>query len=244
VVKTGAGYDFVPGWGKADEIYEGDENRTLDLYDDEIYYNDHAIGEMLEVLDEKGILDDTVIVVTSDHGESLGQHGIYGHAILDEATIYLPLVIRYPKRLPQDKVVEGFCHQSDILPTLLDLAGIEVEAKFDGRSLLGQIDGAEPGAEAAICETGYHRSIRMGDWKLIKGRKGEVELYNLADDPAEVIDMAKEEPEKHLELDDYLVDWVDENLGDREDPMPQADGAWTCYVGNDLYRPGDQQEKQ
>jgi len=231
-----AGYDYIQGWGAADLIYEGDEKRSIDMYDEEIRYVDNAIGEIVKTLDELGILDDTCIVVTSDHGESLGQHEIYGHAILDEATIYLPLVMRYPKRLPQGKVVRGFAHQTDIVPTLLDLAGIKVDTHFDGRSLLPQIDGKEPGAPYAIAETGYHRSIRDGDWKLIRGRKGELELYNLANDPAEIEDLSEEEPEKAKELESKLLKWVEEKLQGREDPMPKADGPWTCYVGRDLVR--------
>lgn len=234
VVKTGAGYDFVPGWGKADEIFEGEPGRSIDLYDEEVLYVDHAVGEIVSKLDRLGVLDETCIVVTSDHGESLGQHGIYGHGLLDEATIYLPLVMRYPKRLPQGKVVEGIAHQSDILPTLLDMAGIE-QPPMDGRSLLGQIDGTEPGAELMFSETGYHRAIRVGDWKLIRGRGGEKELYNLPDDPAEVIDLIEDEKQRGLDMELQLLEYVEELLGeDGVDPQPNAKGAWTCYFGDDL----------
>jgi len=234
VVKTGAGYDFVPGWGKADEIFEGEPDRTIDLYDEEVFYVDHAVGEIVSKLDGLGILDDTCIAVTSDHGESLGQHGIYGHGLLDEATIYLPLVMRYPKRLPQGKVVDGFAHQSDILPTMLDMAGIE-QPPMDGRSLLGQIGGTEPGAELAFSETGYHRSIRHGEWKLIRGRQGEKELYNLTNDPAEVIDLSEDEKQRALDMELQLLEFVEELVGeDGQDPQPHAKGAWTCYFGDDL----------
>ena len=235
VVETPGGYEFVPGWGMLDLVYEGDENRSIDLYDEEVKYVDHAIGQLIETLDEKGILDDTCIIVTSDNGESLGQHEIWGHAILDEATIYLPLVMRYPKGLPQGKVVEGYAQQSDIVPTLLDMAGItENLPPMDGRSLLPMMEGKDKGPECVFAETGYHRSINMGDWKLIRGRNGELELYNLHDDPAEIDDLSQDEEAKAKEMEARLLDWVEEKLDGREDPMPDSDVPWTCYVGNDL----------
>ncbi len=234
VVKTNAGYDFVPGWGKADEIFEGEPNRSIDLYDEEVLYVDHAIGEIVEKLDKLGILDGTCLVITSDHGESLGQHGIYGHGLLDDATIFLPCIMRYPKGLPQGKVVEGFAQQTDILPTLLEMAGIDAPP-MDGRSLLKQIRGEEPGAEIMFSETGYHRAIQIGEWKLIRGREGEKELYNLKDDPAEVINLAEDDKPRALDMELRLLEYVEELVGeDGRDPQPDAKGPWTCYFGDDL----------
>ena len=77
-----AGYQYVPGWGKVGELWEPkpEEGKpTIDLYDGEIRFVDSLIGEVSETLEELDLADETVIVITSDHGEQLGQHGLYDH---------------------------------------------------------------------------------------------------------------------------------------------------------------------
>ncbi|HID06391.1 MAG TPA: hypothetical protein EYP10_04505, partial [Armatimonadetes bacterium] len=77
-----AGYAYVPGWGKVGELWEPDpatSNMTIDLYDGEIRYVDMLIGELMEALRELQIADRTIVIITSDHGEQLGQHGTYDH---------------------------------------------------------------------------------------------------------------------------------------------------------------------
>ena len=206
------------------------------MYDEEVLYVDDAIGNIVEKLDKLNILDDTCIIITSDHGESLGQHGIYGHGILDDATIYLPCIMHYPNGLPKGKVVEGFAQQHDLLPTMLDMAGIDIP-EMDGRSLLKQINDEEPGAEIMFSETGYDRSIMIDKWKLIRGRKGEKQLYNLADDPAEVIDLAEDDRQRTLGMELELLEFVENLVGeDGKDLQPKVDGPWTCYFGDDIKR--------
>ncbi|HDH07285.1 MAG TPA: DUF229 domain-containing protein, partial [Thermoproteales archaeon] len=249
IIETKAGYKYVPGWGKADEIYEGDENLSIDLYDGEILYTDHCISEVLATLEQEDLLDDTLIIVTSDHGEQLGQHGLYGHAGLHEPVIKIPLIIYYPKKLPKGLRIKEYAQQADIVPTILDLAGIKVDYKFDGESLLKLVNGGKI-RDYAVSETWGERAIVEGDWKLIvhykkelenprrelkkiiqgvvrKGEKG-FELYNISDDPAEVINLAEKDEDKLNELLTKLEDWVKQHLKPGEvDPMDILDEYYT-----------------
>ena len=173
VERAPAGYEYVPGWGRLGEIVEGDEDRSIDLYDGEVLYVDNAVAELVESLKDEGVLDDTLIIVTSDHGEQLGQHGIWGHAGLHEPVIRVPLIMRCPGKLPRGLRVRGYAQHADIVPTILELAGISVSHRFDGTSLLSLIRG-EWGREFAVCETWGERCIVRGEWKLIVHYEAEL----------------------------------------------------------------------
>lgn len=257
-VKTKAGYDYVPGWGAADRIEEGDGYAGVrdgelghDLYDEEVRYMDNAVGEVYRALEEAGALDDTCICVTSDHGEELGQHrdAYWGHKYLYAPNCYLPLILRYPPRLPQGKVVEGLAQHVDIVPTLLDLAGIDdiepgghgqdarlggedagrlYKRDFDGHSLLPMIESGAPGRPFTFTEGGnnwvYFRSVMKDGWRLIwhAAEEGVYELYNFADDPAELYDQVDKEPAKRDELIALLDETVAQALDGAWDPIPRA----------------------
>ncbi|HIE50839.1 MAG TPA: hypothetical protein EYP85_03690 [Armatimonadetes bacterium] len=246
VERAPAGYEYVPGWGKVGEFFEAEEvpmppdrfNRhrpSIDLYDGEIRFTDDLIAEVLQTLEEAGILDDTAVLITADHGEQLGQHGLYGHAGLHEANIHIPLVLWRPGVVPEGKVVEGFVQQADVGPTILDLLGVEPQGKLDGRSLLPLARGeVSPPASMVAEETGERCLLREG-WKYIWHYPGEVtafewpycgrdELYHYAADPMEVVNLIEDEPERAAEMRAELEEWVRTQLAGREDPLPaQAD---------------------
>ncbi len=104
ICRAPAGYEYVPGWGKVGELWEEDlqekkgdllstQERTIDLYDGEIRYTDYLIAQIVETLREEGIDGDSVIMIVADHGEQLGQHGMYGHAEIHEANTWIPFII-------------------------------------------------------------------------------------------------------------------------------------------------------
>ena len=98
IVKTAPdGYKYVPGWGLADALPEEPPLRTIDFYDDEIRYVDASIGAVRHLLEELDLLDDTVLIVTGDHGEDLNLHGMWGHGFIYETTVRVPLIIRDPR---------------------------------------------------------------------------------------------------------------------------------------------------
>jgi arylsulfatase A-like enzyme len=104
-----------------------DERRILsDLYDGEIAYVDRRAGEVVDQLRRRGILDRTVVVVTSDHGESIGEHGLIDHKLnIFEEVLRIPLVLRYPPAIRAGQRIQAPVLLQDLFPTLLGLAGIE-----------------------------------------------------------------------------------------------------------------------
>ncbi|MHA1711770.1 MAG: sulfatase family protein [Candidatus Freyarchaeota archaeon] len=226
-VKTApAGYRYVPGWGRVGELWEPDPEEgkpTIDLYDGEIRFVDSLIGEVVETLEEIGIADKTLVIITADHGEQLGQHGRYDHGGLHEPVIHIPLIMWAPDILPSGKIIEGYVQQTDIAPTILSILGAEKSKlpAFDGESLLPIIEGEKKAREEIFVEEDEgHRAFIQGKWKYILDYFSQTEeLYNLDDDPMEVINLASKEKERTRSMRERLFKWVDENLKDQPDPM-------------------------
>jgi arylsulfatase A-like enzyme len=156
----------------------------------EVQWVDTAVGNLIDLLTARGRWDDTVLVVTSDHGEGFWEHQrlLHGHAPYEEQ-IRVPLLIRFPAWMriePGRRAAPvGLI---DLMPTLLELAGIAVPAECRGRSLAAAIRGEEDAARAILVETGRERALRTRDAKVLVRRDGDaasVEYYDLAVDPAE-----------------------------------------------------------
>lgn len=118
------------------ERYGGDTslNRLHELYDSEVEFVDYEFGRLLDFLEREELLDDSIIVVTADHGESLGEHDIYfDHHGLFDSNIRVPLLIRAPgRRKGRD---DRYIQHTEIVPTIMDGLGIDVSADFDGFSV-------------------------------------------------------------------------------------------------------------
>jgi len=226
-----SGYEYVQGWGTCEEImrpvsereikgWPSTEEYPIDLYDGEIRYTDDLIKEALEALDLAGILEDTVVILTADHGEQLGQHGHYGHPGLHEPNIFVPIILWHPPSLPQGKVIEGYVQQSDIAPTVLDMIGAKPTGEMDGKSLLPIVQEKRNTREEIFVETNQQRAILSRQWKLIRDVWGNKGLYNFRSDPMEAINMIDKEVSKREELEDTLNEWVKTNVPEGEaDPM-------------------------
>jgi len=218
-VSTEAGYAYVPGWGPFSEVSTPPEQRRvagwpntqeypLDVYDGEIRYTDHLVAQVLETLCDCGILDDTVVIVTADHGEQLGQHGIYGHGGLHEANVRIPLVLWNPEVFGPPQVVEGLAQQVDLVPTILDIAGAGVREGLDGVSLLPVIQGKQALRDTAFMETSHQRAVLHGPWKFIRSALGERALYHIEHDPAEIRNLVEERPDVARNLEARLDEWL------------------------------------
>ena len=164
-------------------------------YDGEIAYTDHWIGVLLDRLKDLGILDNTLLVLTADHGEGLGEHREKTHAIfIYDTTLHVPLILRYPKKLPAAKRIGEFVRTLDIMPTVLSLAGIPTPSSCSGVDLMEVIQGKKDTLGLSLyCATLYPQinhgwspleGIRTRDWKYIRAPKPE--LYHLAQDPSEL----------------------------------------------------------
>ncbi|MDX1385309.1 MAG: tetratricopeptide repeat protein, partial [Thermoanaerobaculia bacterium] len=156
-------------------------------------YTDALIGQLLDALDELGMADDTIVLITADHGEALGDHGEPGHGLfLYDTTILVPLMLRLPDGRGSGREVPEQVRLIDVAPTLLELAGLPVPDGYAGESLAPFIDGGGS-ARPAYSETFfplYHfgwkelYALRADGYKYILAPRPE--LYDVGDDGAEL----------------------------------------------------------
>jgi arylsulfatase A-like enzyme len=166
-------------------------------YDGEIAFTDAQLGRVFDALKAAGHEDDTVVVVVSDHGESLGEHGEQTHAVLIyEATLRVPFLLAGPG-VPRGQVLKPRVGLVDVVPTVLGLVGVPAEGAFQGRDLRPAFRGERLPPEPLYAESLFGRlncrwsslrSLTDGDYKLIEGSR--TELFNLAEDPNEQRDLA------------------------------------------------------
>ncbi len=201
-------------------------------YDGAIAYMDAAIQNILTALSELGLDDDTLVVLTADHGESLYEHECwYDHHGLYDSNLHVPLVLRLPDRVPEDIRVDDYTQSKDLMPTVLDLLDIDSGLEFDGRSLAPLFDGGErvqePECYITECTWMRKHGWRTSEWKLIRALepdfhfKPEVELYNLKRDPDELHNVADNEPEVVDALTQRMQAFIDrrEAQTGRTNPM-------------------------
>jgi arylsulfatase A-like enzyme len=182
-----------------------DLQRINAIYDSALSFQDKYLDEMLTWLDERGRLDDTLIIVTSDHGEELWEVGRCGHgASQRETLLWVPLIVSYPKRLPSNLVIEEGVDTLDVLPTVLDLVGVDPPPTFQGASLVPLIEGRGRGYPRASYASQYEyaHAMRIGRYKLRVFRTEE--LYDLDADPGERANLAFKARIAHQHVGDAL----------------------------------------
>jgi len=203
---------MIPEYQRLPGITEA--QRYFDLYDGEIRYTDAQIGRLLEGLGGDDFLDDNIVVFSTDHGESLGEHAYFfehGEYLYDQCS-RVALSIAGPgfDAAQVDRQVSNI----DLLPTLLSRLGLPVPDGIDGRDLTGTIRGGEsPSRRTFIEHANKYKAIRTREWKLILHRdlEGRVlgrELYHLESDPAETRNIAPHQAERVAELEPQLLEWM------------------------------------
>lgn len=171
-------------------------------YDGGIRHVDHWIGSFLARLEQRGLLDTSVVIITSDHGEEFLEHGGFQHKkIFRHPNLHVPLIIHAPGRAP--RTVEDPVELIDLVPTVLDLLGLPQHPGTMGRSLAKVVDGGPDDALAghlAFAES----SLPGNGWRSVVSRQyqllhdvigGQTRLYDLEADPTEQHDVAAEHPE-------------------------------------------------
>lgn len=168
------------------------------LYYGEVSFHDEHMGKFLDVVKKLGLLESTLVVVTNDHGEELGDHDRWGHGwTLYEELLRAPLIMHFPPMFPPGKKVREVVENVDLGPTILDALGKPPLADAEGMSFLSLVSG-RPGRlrpyYAIVHGRGDGRAVRVGNWKLMDGDDKWKALYNIAEDPREERDMLGEVP--------------------------------------------------
>ena len=180
--------------------YPHDGREYLSRYAAEIRSLDHDLNELFGGLEERGISQDAVLVLTSDHGEALaGDHGyFFSHGdLLTEDQTHVPLMLSYPG-CAGGTVSDRPVSTMDIAPTVLNLLGVPTESKLDGRDLLSVR--AESVPRTVATQAPKQISIRRGSWKLAWHQEGTLRLFHIDSDPNELQDVAKKNPKVVAEL--------------------------------------------
>lgn len=202
-------------------------------YDGAINFLDHEIRRLLDVLKEENVYDQTLILLSADHGDNLVRNGIFvGHFGLYEKVIHVPLILA-GAGLPRGKKIESFVQHIDVVPTILDMLDVDVSASYlDGKSLLPLIRGKKKKVRSSVyaMESGRRRFvIRKSNYKFIYSpseedlnhrtylKKGisfrpvynnRVELYDLKKDPKESQNIFEEKPYVAKEMEKRLLEWI------------------------------------
>jgi arylsulfatase len=181
---------------------------------------DRKVGEILEALEEKGYLENAVVIFTSDHGDCLTDHGHSQKWTMYDTITRMPLIAWAPGRFKGDRRVDGLCQQMDIGPAILELAGVDVPETMEAESLLPALQGeawtprevvfAEHGRDGILQETDFMTMVRTDDWKLVHFVDWpDGQLFDLAADPQETVNLWDDTAaaEKKQELLGMLRDW-------------------------------------
>lgn len=209
-----------------------DWQEVINLYDGEIAFLDAQLGRLFDFLREKGLLDDTIVVVTSDHGELFGEHNLaYHFKSLSEEETHVPLLMRYPRGLLGGRRIQTPVEVNDILPTVLSLTGSTAPSPLHGESLVALVEQGDspegiaqaetfsyllrrPDKRFAHTQAGHLFGRKTGTDKYVWSSGGKHEFYELRDDPKahrnqhgekpQVVDAAKrvEEWRKQIGLEE------------------------------------------
>ncbi len=183
-----------------------------DLYDANLRWADWGLGEVVGLLREHGLLDNTLLVVTSDHGEAFGEHGYVNHmhAVYDEF-VHIPLLIRFPGRQGLVGEVDALTQTVDLVPTVCDLYGIGYpRGAVQGESLLPLLDGTKGAVREHVFAVSHGAwpsyLVRDARWSLILYRGGKLKaLYDLRSDPEQRRNVIAEHPETAARMTDALI---------------------------------------
>ena len=224
---------------------EADKRQIRDLYDAGVAEADEMIGELLDTLRAQGALDDTLVILTADHGEELGEHGLWEHDWHFQSNLEVPLIMAWPPGLPADKRVAPGVQLIDVLPTICELlelelpadaAGADPEGHIDGTSLVALARGAA-GSVRAFAFAENENFLAVQDtaaegprFKLVVAAGVECAkalelradsvfplLYRLDLDPGETRSVLQEYPAEAQRLLEALCQW------DASMPIPQSD---------------------
>lgn len=208
-------YPLMPGSVSSRADFE----RMVTGYDSAIAYVDHHVQRVLDELDRQGVLDDAAIIVSSDHGDAFGEHGIYSdHVCADECIHRIPLIVRWPGLTAENATSDAFLYNVDLAPTLCDLLGIPPVPDWDGCSFRANLEG-KPGLDRdyLVWDTGLYtvqRAVRTRTHLMIRTYDSfgypfqPVELYDMVADPYQTHNLAGERPDLVRHSSGLMAEWM------------------------------------
>jgi len=207
---------------------EQELQNIVDLYDGGVAYADHCLGEFFSFLKKNDLYDNTMIIVTADHGEEFQEHGwmLHSNPYYYDVILRVPLLVKLPKGapLPGKATIDSLVEIIDIQPSILDLVGIE-PVFVQGKSFLDLISGKGAGKETVygIASTGSF-FVRDHKWKLISDKgldRNRYRLYDLANDPGEQTNVVLDHPE----IEQYLEEKLRKRIGESHGLRTRMTGA-------------------
>ena len=199
-----------------------DVKQIFDGYDVGVRYADDAVGMLLNKLADLGVLEDTAVLISSDHGEAFGELGVYAdHQAADEETCHIPSILKRPGL--EARVFDGLQYHLDIAATVVDLAGLRIPSHWDGESLAQSLrQGSESGRKFLVLSQGAwscQRSVRWEDYLYMRtwhdgfhGHWNEEMLFDIASDPHEQDDLFSSSNELVDHGRSVLADWTASQL--------------------------------
>ncbi len=244
-----------------DELNDEELDYLTSVYDEEIRLTDRGIGELMELLEEMGVADNTLVVITADHGEEFLDHGWWGHVVaLYDEVVRVPLVLRGPGVQP-GLVVDQAVSNLSLMPTLLELLDLKPPVGMPAPSLAPLLrgDDFDPGPSFFEVEVDLRKGARgarlqgvvRGNQKLIRDSKtGVLQLFDLSQDPLEKTDLSQIQPESVAELLSLLDDYLSHSKAARlevQDMELSGDERSELedlgYIGGDEDQPDDKSKQ-
>jgi arylsulfatase A-like enzyme len=240
-------YRYIAG---ATQMSADDLAFLVGLYDGEIAYLDEKIRELVGFLHHRGLTDDTLIVITADHGENLGEHALLGHVFcVYDTLLHVPLILRYPPLWRGGERETRTVQTVDVFATIVDLLNLQdptLEQQLQGFSLLPQTSNSRP--NYAVAERAHRslskpfrnypsfdysglersqRAIRTARHKYIWASDGQCELYDLQADPDETQNIIDRRPDLAGKMQQMLADWRQDHAAAEEEygSAPELDEA-------------------
>ncbi|MBM3321611.1 MAG: sulfatase [Candidatus Eisenbacteria bacterium] len=221
-------------WEGAIDLPDEEVERFRSLYAGEVAFTDQQVGIVLSRLKDLGLLENTLVVLTADHGEVLYEHDRYfGHDImLYEPSLQVPLILSGPGIAREERILDATVRNIDLFPTILDLLGIPSDpSAIEGRSFAAALQEqpmedapvfAEVFPPKEVWKTEPRHTVRFGDWKLITKDGTDVsELFDLSDDPAEKQNRSEDAIEKRAEMERLLREWIAAREGTAPEGYPE-----------------------
>ncbi len=230
-------HPFLQWWRRHTEIEsvpEEEQLRARVAYWALVYRLDQWIGELLQILEDTGQLENTLVIYTSDHGDMLGEHGLWWKHVFYEESVKVPLIMSWPGHLPRNIRSALVANGVDVTATLLELLGAPPLPQASGRSFASQLrnPARSDWEDRAFSEYGsllfapgegcYQRMVRREEWKYIYFHGQPDQLFNLVQDPDELEDLAPDPRHASIKAElraELLADWDPDQVARRMEEL-------------------------